>query len=200
MQAAGLEQGVTVVMNPQTGEILAMVSLPAYDNNKFASGISADDYAVYLNDPAKPLRNHAISDIYPPGSTFKLVTGLAALEEGVTTRTQRWQTYGCYQIPGAPDGQCLFDWNRQGFGKLNMVDAFAMSSDTFFYQMAIKLGIDRFGQLGAGARIRRADRRGAARRGEGHRGQPRVGALAGPQRRLHRRAGAGGHRRRTSWP
>jgi penicillin-binding protein 2 len=146
MDAAGLQQGVTIVMNPQTGEILAMVSLPAYDNNEFATGISADEYAVYLNDPAKPLRNHAISDIYPPGSTFKLVTGLAALEEGVTTRTQLWQTYGCYQIPGAPDGQCLYDWNRQGFGKLNIVDAYAKSSDTFFYQMAVKLGIDRFGR------------------------------------------------------
>lgn len=146
MQAAGLEQGVTVVMNPQTGEILAMVSLPAYDNNKFATGISADDYSIYLNDPAKPLRNHAIGDIYPPGSTFKLVTGLAALEEGVTTPSQRWQTYGCYQIPGAPDGQCLYDWNRRGFGKLNVVDAYAISSDTFFYQMAIKLGIDNFGK------------------------------------------------------
>lgn len=146
MQAAGLEQGVTVVMNPQTGEILAMVSLPAYDNNEFATGITADEYNAYLNDPAKPLRNHAISDIYPPGSTFKLVTGLAALEEGVTSPTQRWQTYGCYQIPGAPDGQCLYDWNRQGFGQLDIVDAYAVSSDTFFYQMAIKLGIDRFGR------------------------------------------------------
>jgi penicillin-binding protein 2 len=145
MRAVGVEQGVTVVMNPQTGEILAMVSLPAYDNNKFANGISADDYQVYLNHPAKPLRNHAIADIYPPGSTFKLVTGLAALEAGVTTAGRLWPTYGCYQIPGAPDGQCLFDWNRRGFGPLSMVDAFAHSSDTFFYQMAIRLGIDRFG-------------------------------------------------------
>ncbi|HEY7332728.1 MAG TPA: penicillin-binding protein 2 [Candidatus Limnocylindria bacterium] len=156
MKAVGVEQGVTIVMNPQTGEILAMVSLPAYDNNKFAAGISAEDYAVYLRDPAKPLRNHAIADIYPPGSTFKLVTGLAALEEGVTTAGRTWPTYGCYQIPGAPRGQCLFDWNRQGFGLLNMVDAFAKSSDTFFYQMAIALGIDAFGQwaqeLGFGER------------------------------------------------
>ena len=76
-------------MNPQTGEILAMVSLPTYDNNKFAAGISPEDYAAYLADPTKPLRNHAIADIYPPGSTFKLVTGLAALEEGVTTVSQR---------------------------------------------------------------------------------------------------------------
>ena len=146
MKAVGVEQGVTIVMNPQTGEILAMVSLPAYDNNQFALGISAEEYQVYLDNPAKPLRNHAIADIYPPGSTFKLVTGLAALEEGVTTAGRQWPTYGCFQIPGAPRGQCLFDWNRQGFGPLSMIDAFAKSSDTFFYQMAIGLGIDAFGR------------------------------------------------------
>jgi penicillin-binding protein 2 len=142
MEVAGVSQGVTVVMNPQTGEILAMVSLPAYDNNKFAAGISIDDFNVYLADPARPLRNHAISDIYPPGSTYKLVTAIAALEEGVTTAARRWPTYGCYQIPGAPAGECLYDWNRQGFGPLDLVDAFAKSSDTFFYQMAIQTGID----------------------------------------------------------
>jgi len=142
MEAANVSQGVTVVMNPQTGEILAMVSLPAYDNNKFAGGISTEDFNVYLADPNRPLRNHAISDIYPPGSTYKLVTGIAAMEEGVTTATRQWPTYGCYQIPGAPEGECLFDWNRQGFGPLDMVDAFAKSSDTFFYQMAIQTGVD----------------------------------------------------------
>ena len=152
----GVAQGVTMVMNPQTGEILAMVSLPAYDNNKFAGGISQEDYAAYLEDPTLPLRNHAIADIYPPGSTFKLVTGIAALEDGVTTASQRWPTYGCYQIPDAPTGQCLFDWNHAGFGPLNMVQAYAKSSDTFFYQMAINVGLDRLGfwagQLGFGER------------------------------------------------
>lgn len=142
MEVAGVRQGVTVVMNPQTGEILAMVSLPAYDNNTFAAGIGPDDYQAYLTDVDQPLRNHAIADVYPPGSTYKLVTALAALEEGVTTPTQLWQTYGCYQIPGAARGDCLYDWNRQGFGKLDIVDAFAISSDTFFYQMAVGLGID----------------------------------------------------------
>jgi penicillin-binding protein 2 len=153
---AGVAQGVTMVMNPQTGEILAMVSLPAYDNNKFAGGISQEDYAAYLEDPTLPLRNHAIADIYPPGSTFKLVTGIAALEDGVTTASKRWPTYGCYQIPDAPTGQCLFDWNHAGFGPLNMVQAYAKSSDTFFYQMAINVGLDRLGfwagQLGFGER------------------------------------------------
>ncbi|MDQ2853581.1 MAG: penicillin-binding protein 2 [Chloroflexota bacterium] len=156
LQSAGVAQGVTIVMNPQTGEILAMVSLPTYDNNKFAVGISPADYAAYLSDPTRPLRDHAIADIYPPGSTFKLVTGLAALEEGVTTVSQKWPTYGCYQIPDAPAGQCLFDWNHRGFGPLSIVDAYAKSSDTFFYQMAVGLGVGRLGswasQLGFGER------------------------------------------------
>ena len=147
-------QGSVVAIRPQTGEILAMVSLPTYDNNKFARGISSKDFSVYLDDPDKPLRNHAIADIYPPGSTYKLVTALSALEEGVTDPTRLWPTYGCYQIPDAPAGDCLFDWNKTGFGPVNLVSAFALSSDTFFYQMAIKVGIDRLaawaGQLGFG--------------------------------------------------
>ena len=143
LDSAHLESGVTIVMNPQTGEILAMVSLPAYDNNAFAAGIDPALYQSYLDDPARPLRNHAISDVYPPGSTFKLVTGLAALEEGVTTPTRKWPTYGCFPIPDATDGSCLYEWNRKGFGPLDMVNAFAFSSDTFFYQMALKLGVDR---------------------------------------------------------
>jgi penicillin-binding protein 2 len=156
MDVAGVSQGVTIVMNPQSGEILAMVSLPAYDNNLFARGISTEEFNVYLTDPDRPLRNHAIADIYPPGSTYKLVTAIAALEEGVTTASRQWPTYGCYQIPGAPEGECLYDWNRQGFGPLDMVDAFAKSSDTYFYQMAIGTGIDPLAEwayeLGFGAR------------------------------------------------
>jgi penicillin-binding protein 2 len=156
MDVAGVSQGVTIVMNPQTGEILAMVSLPAYDNNLFARGISTEEFNVYLTDADRPLRNHAIADIYPPGSTYKLVTGIAALEEGVTTASREWPTYGCFQIPGAPEGECLYDWNRQGFGPLDMVDAFAKSSDTYFYQMAIGTGIDPLAEwayeLGFGAR------------------------------------------------
>ncbi|HYM52334.1 MAG TPA: penicillin-binding transpeptidase domain-containing protein, partial [Candidatus Dormibacteraeota bacterium] len=72
------------------------------------------------------------------------------------TAGRLWPTYGCYQIPDAPKGQCLFDWNRAGFGPLNMIDAFAKSSDTFFYQMAVALGVDRLGtwanHLGFGER------------------------------------------------
>ena len=123
-----------------------MVSLPAYDNNQFATSISADEYAVYLNDPAKPLRNHAIADIYPPGSTFKLVTGLAALEEGVTSAAPTVADLRLLPDPERAQGQCLFDWNHAGFGPLNMTQAYAVSSDTFFYQMAVGLGVDRLGK------------------------------------------------------
>ena len=148
MEVAGVSQGVTIVMNPQNGEILAMVSLPTYDNNAFAAGIDAERFTAYVEDPNQPLRNHAIQDIYPPGSTYKLVTAVASLEEGVTTRDRLWRTYGCYQIPDAPRGECLFDWNRTGFGQIDLEEAFAVSSDTFFYQMAVELGIDRLAQWG----------------------------------------------------
>ncbi|MCA1588277.1 MAG: hypothetical protein LC744_06415 [Chloroflexi bacterium] len=139
MEVAGVSQGVTIVMNPQNGEILAMVSLPTYDANAFASGISTTEFEMYLEDPNLPLRNHAISDIYPPGSTYKLVTSIAALEEGITTPEQQWPTYACFQIPGAPEGECLFDWNRQGFGPLALVEAFAESSDTFYYSCSTRM-------------------------------------------------------------
>ena len=142
MEVANVSQGVTVVMNPQTGEILAMVSLPAYDNNKFASGISIEDFNVYLTDPARPLRNHAISDIYPPGSTFKLVTAIAAMEEGVTTAIR------CGRRTAATRSRArrVASASTTGIGRasdpLAMVDAFAKSSDTFFYQMAVHTGVD----------------------------------------------------------
>ena len=70
-----MKRGVVIAMNPQTGEILAMVSLPTYDNNKFARGISATDFAKLLKNKDKPLLNHAIQAHYAPGSTYKLVTG-----------------------------------------------------------------------------------------------------------------------------
>jgi len=80
---------VVIAGNPQTGEVLAMVSLPNYDNNLFSTGISDKELADLLNDPARPLINYAISGIYPPGSIFKLITGSAALQEGVVTPSTR---------------------------------------------------------------------------------------------------------------
>ena len=78
MKEAGVKRGVVIAMNPQTGEILAMVSLPTYDDNLFARGISAKDFGALLANPDKPLLNHAVGAHYPPGSTYKLVTGTGA--------------------------------------------------------------------------------------------------------------------------
>jgi penicillin-binding protein 2 len=152
MRQAGLKQAVMIVENPQTGEILAMVSLPTYDNNAFTGGISSKDYKKLLTNPNKPLLNHAISDQYPPGSTYKLVTGLGALADGRVGPTERIQTHPYIQL-----GLTKFwDWNRAGFGALDMTSGFAHSSDTFFYQVSQRLGISRLSywaqQLGFGKR------------------------------------------------
>jgi penicillin-binding protein 2 len=139
MKAAGLKRGVVIVMNPQTGEILAMVSLPTYDDNQFARGISAKAYAALLNNKDKPLLNHAIAAHYPPGSTYKLVTGTGALADHKITPTTRVQTRP-YLTLGSTR---FYDWNHRGFGPCTIYCGFGHSSDTFFFQLAGKLGIDR---------------------------------------------------------
>ncbi len=152
MDIGGFLRGVVVVMNPQTGEILAMVSLPTYDNNLFAQGISSEDYRALLKDKARPLMNFAINEQYPPGSTFKLITGTGALADRLITpstilQTRAYLSIGSYRY---------YDWNRAGFGPLDIYGGFAHSSDTFFYQVADMLGADRLAywanQFGLGAR------------------------------------------------
>jgi penicillin-binding protein 2 len=139
MKAAGLKRGVVIVMNPQTGEVLAMVSLPTYDNNLFARGISAKDYKKLINNKDKPLLNHAIAAHYPPGSTYKLVAGTGALSDRRITSSTRVLTR-----PYLTLGQTkFFDWNRRGFGRCDIYCGFGHSSDTFFFQLAGMLGIDR---------------------------------------------------------
>ena len=141
MQAAGLKRGVFIVMNPQNGEVLAMVSLPTYDDNVFADGVTASEYRKLLKDPRKPLLNLAISEQLPPGSTYKLVTGLGALQDRKITPSTHLMTRGFIMVAGTR----MHDWNPFGFGSITIFNGFAHSSDTFFYQVALKLGIDRLG-------------------------------------------------------
>ena len=89
MEAAKAETGVAIAMNPQTGEVLGLVSLPTYDNNLFAHGITSEEYDALLQDKRLPLLNHAISALYPPGSVFKIVTATGALQEGVIDENTR---------------------------------------------------------------------------------------------------------------
>jgi penicillin-binding protein 2 len=141
MKEAGLKRGVVIVMNPQTGEILALVSLPTYDNNAFARGISAKDYAALLANPDKPLLNHAVSAHYPPGSTYKLVAGTGALADGKIKPSTRIQTKPYLTIGSTK----FWEWNRRGWGGCNLDCGFGHSSDTYFFQLSGMLGIDRLG-------------------------------------------------------
>lgn len=144
MKAAGLKRGVIAVMNPQNGEILALVSLPAYDDNEFSQGISNQDYQALLNEPGRPLVNHAISDQYPPGSTYKLVAGTGLLADGKITETTKIRTAAFLTL----GGRKFRDWNDRGFGMCDIMCGFGHSSDTFFYQAAAMLGIDRLAYWG----------------------------------------------------
>jgi penicillin-binding protein 2 len=151
IEEAGLKRGVVIAMNPQTGEVLAMVSLPSYDNNLFSGGISNTDFQNLVNDPDKPLTNHAVNAHYPPGSTYKLVAGTGALADGKITPSTRIQTRS-YLTLGSTR---FYEWNRRGWGGCNLDCGFGHSSDTYFYQVAGRLGIDRLGywakQYGFGA-------------------------------------------------
>lgn len=145
MEIVGLERGVVIVMNPQTGEVLAMVSLPTYDDNAFARGITSAEYEALLEAPGGPLKNYAISENFPPGSTYKLVTGTGALADGKITDQTRIPTRPYLSV----GGYRYYEWNKQGFGPLDIYDGFGHSSDTFFYQLAGMLGIDRLAFWGS---------------------------------------------------
>lgn len=133
----GAHAAAAVVMNPQTGEILAMVSRPAFDPNLFAHGISSKDWNQLNNNPYHPMDNKTITGEYPPGSTFKIVTGTAALTEGVVTPDEQIFDSGHHWIipKGNADGEAL--------GWLNFRTALAHSDNVYFYEMSNRLGIDR---------------------------------------------------------
>lgn len=133
----GAHAAAAVVMNPQTGEILAMVSRPAFDPNLFAHGILSKDWNQLNNNPYHPMDNKTITGEYPPGSTFKIVTGTAALTEGVVTPDEQIFDSGHHWIipKGNADGEAL--------GWLNFRTALAHSDNVYFYEMGNRLGIDR---------------------------------------------------------
>ena len=158
MQTAGSDVGVAIAMDPRTGEILAMVSLPTFDNNLFASGISYEDLAALSNDPRYPLINHAVGGQYPPGSVFKIIPASAELEEGVVTERTLLDCRGTMLLPNKyfptdmSQAQPFYCWNRYGHGSINVVTAISQSCDIFFYKATggfedfQGLGIDRLGE------------------------------------------------------
>ncbi len=134
--------GVAIAMDPRNGQILAMVSLPAYDNNLFAGGISARDYVTLSRDKRRPLVNHAIAGLYPPGSTFKIVPAIGALQAGVINPDTVFIDEGVLWLPNKffPDdpelAQPFYCWYREGHGRVNLIRGIAESCDVYFYQIA----------------------------------------------------------------
>ena len=139
-EAFAERRGALVAMDPQSGEILALVSAPAFDPNLFAKGMSTSQYRALQDDPDNPLFNRAINGAYPPGSTIKPMLALAALETGATNLTHKSLCRGYFQLPG--DDHRYRDWKPEGHGPVDIHEAISQSCDVYFYEVSVDLGID----------------------------------------------------------
>ena len=131
--------GAVVAMDPETGDILVMASSPSFDQNAFVDGMSHKQWESLISNPLRPMENKAVQGEYPPASTFKIVTAIAGLEEGVIDENTIMHCPGYYKY-GNRIYRC---WRRGGHGSVNIVKALSESCDVFFYQVGQKLGIDR---------------------------------------------------------
>lgn len=143
IERLGEESAAAVAMNVQNGDILALASAPSFDPNLFVRGISSADYRGLMGNDHRPLANKTVQGTYPPGSTFKVVTGLAALESGLIGPEDT-----CY-CPGylTAAGRRFHCWRHGGHGRVNLVEALAQSCDVYFYEVAQKVGIDRISDM-----------------------------------------------------
>jgi penicillin-binding protein 2 len=147
----GERRAAAVVLDIRTGEIAVMASVPGFDAATIAEGISDADWQKLVAAEDKPLINRAVAGLYPPGSTFKLVTALAALEAGVATADERIACDGQYQYAD----QTYRCWQRSGHGEVSLHEAIRSSCDVFFFEMARRIGIAKLAatarRLGLGA-------------------------------------------------
>ncbi|WP_115719367.1 penicillin-binding protein 2 [Gallaecimonas mangrovi] len=134
-------RGSIVAIDPRDGGILAMASMPSYDPNLFVRGISSKEYNKLLHSPDRPLINRSTQGRYPPGSTVKPFLALAGLEEGAITPEFKIFDPGYFELPNVDHK--WRDWKRWGHGWVNMRKAIAESCDTYFYRLALSLGIDK---------------------------------------------------------
>ncbi len=138
----GNRRGAAVVLDPKDNGVLAMVSTPSYDPNAFVHGISSKAYNALLNDNDRPLVNRTTLGVYPPGSTVKPFIAVAALQEEVITPQTTRNDPGYWRIPNSKT-RPFRDWLRWGHGRVDIIKSLEESVDTFFYQIAYDLGIDR---------------------------------------------------------
>ncbi|UVM21323.1 penicillin-binding protein 2 [Pseudomonas wadenswilerensis] len=139
--ALGGRRGAIVALDPNTGEVLAMVSQPSFDPNPFVTGISFKAYADLRDSIDRPLFNRVLRGLYPPGSTIKPAVAIAGLDSGVVTASSRVFDPGYYQLPNYDHK--YRNWNRSGDGWVDLDLAIMRSNDTYFYDLAHKMGIDR---------------------------------------------------------
>ncbi len=137
------ESGAAVVIDIESGDILAMVSTPAFDPNSFVNGISGTEYSKLRDDTRSPLYPRAHGGVYPPGSTFKMVVATAALEAEVIKPTERIHCNGYYRF-GNRTWHC---WKRGGHGSMDMHDAMKQSCDIYFYEIARRAGVDKIAEV-----------------------------------------------------
>lgn len=145
-KAFGQDNGALVALDPETGAILAMASIPSYDPNVFVHGLETEDFQTLSKSPDRPLFNRALQGQYPPGSTLKPLLGLAGLElDEVNTHTPI-DCKGWYMLEDDVDERRYRDWKKEGHGPTSLVDAIAESCDIYFYDLSYNLGIDRIHQ------------------------------------------------------
>ena len=135
------KRGAVAAIDPTTGNVLALVSVPNFDPNKFTRGISRSEYAQLRDDPDRPLFNRALKGTYPPGSTVKPFMALAGLEYNLIDPQATRNCHGTFTLPGA--AHIFHDWKKEGHGSVDMKRAIATSCDVYFYGLAEVLGIDR---------------------------------------------------------
>jgi penicillin-binding protein 2 len=140
-EALGGRRGAIVAIEPSSGDVLAMVSQPSFDPNPFVTGISFKAYAELRDSIDRPLYNRVLRGLYPPGSTIKPMVAVSGLDAGVVTPASRVFDPGFYQLPNYDHK--YRNWNRSGDGWVNMETAIMRSNDTYFYDLAHKMGIDR---------------------------------------------------------
>lgn len=136
--AESCKRGALVVIDPNTGEILAMASQPAFNPNDFVPVIRQDIFKAYSDDPSDPLVPRAFRAAYPPGSTFKTFVGFAALESGKITPASEFSCPASYTV----GNHTFSNWKKTGAGSLNFKEALTQSCNTWFYQVGIKIGAD----------------------------------------------------------
>ncbi len=135
------ERGSVVAIDPNNGEILALVSMPSFDPNLFVGGISIADYARLRDSNRRPLFNRALTGQYPPGSTTKPFFGLAGLEYSVISENKKVFCGGHYLLPN--DDRKYRDWKKEGHGRMDLDGAITQSCDVYFYDLSYSMGIDR---------------------------------------------------------